>query len=192
MRHSVFTIEVCARLDTGPRLLDELRPIVQGAPEHVTRDEAWRRHSAAADVLLQYIEVIERGCWEYFDDEARAKWMFDDWTRPVIDRQIPRQGPSGAPGYRDAAPRYLTFTMVYLLARDSPSDLELRRTCQIPDEELWRKSTFRRLLQGVRTLSFGSVKADSMYLIPRDQEWGFTQQDLAASTYDYLRPLIAD
>ena len=165
---------------------------MKGAPENVTRDEAWRRHAAAADVLLRNIEVIERGCWEYFDDEAQAKWMFDDWTRPVLERQIPRQEPSGAPGYRDAGARYLTFTMVYLLARDSPSDLELRRTCQIPDEELWRKSTFRRLLQGVRTLSFGSVKADSMYLIPRDQDWGFTQQDLAANTYDYLRQLIAD
>jgi hypothetical protein len=31
-----------------------------------------------------------------------------------------------------------------------------------------------------------------MYLIPSDQDWGFTQQDLAADTYDYLRPLIAD
>jgi hypothetical protein len=82
--------------------------------------------------------------------------------------------------------------MVYLLARDSPSDLELRRSCQIPDQQLWRKSTFRRLLQAVRTLSFGSVKADSMYLIPRDHDWGFTQQDLTADTYDYLRPLVAD
>jgi hypothetical protein len=82
--------------------------------------------------------------------------------------------------------------MVYLLARDSPSDLELRSVCQISGEELWRKSTFRRLLQAVRTLSFGSVKADSMYLIPRDHDWGFTAEDLAAQTYDYLRPLIAD
>ncbi|HEY3819484.1 MAG TPA: hypothetical protein VGL81_20080 [Polyangiaceae bacterium] len=192
MRHSVFTIEVCARFDTGPQLLDALRPLVQSAPEHVSRDEAWQRHAAAANMLLQHIDVVERGCWEYFDDEARAKWMFDDWTRPVLERKIPRQQPSGAPGYRDAGARYLTFTMVYLLARDAPSDLELRRVCQIPEDQLWRKQTFRRLLQAVRTLSFGSVKADSMYLIPRDRDWGFTHEDLASETYNYLRPLVAD
>ena len=28
-----------------------------------------------------------------------------------------------------------------------------------------------------------------MYLIPRDADWGFTQQDLASETYAYLRPL---
>ncbi len=189
MRHSVFTIEVCARFDVGPQLLDALRPLVQTAPENVTRDEAWRRHAEAANLLLQHVDVIERGCWEYFDDEARAKWMFDDWTRPVLERQIPRQEASGEPGYRDSGPRYLTFTMVYLLARDSPSDLALRPLCQIPDADLWQKATFRRLLQAVRTLSFGSVRADAMYLIPRDADWGFTQQDLASSTYDYLRPL---
>ena len=134
MRHSVFTIEVCARFDVGPQLLDALRPLVQTAPENVTRDEAWRRHVEAANLLLQHVDVIERGCWEYFDDEARAKWMFDDWTRPVLERDIPRQEASGEPGYRDSGPRYLTFTMVYLLARDSPSDLGA--AAALPDPRL--------------------------------------------------------
>jgi len=118
--------------------------------------------------------------------------MFDDWTRPVLEREIPRQTASGVPGYRDAGPRYLTFTMVYLLARDSPSDLAVRRACSILVGDLWRKSTFRRLLGAVRTLSFASVKADSMYLIPRDHDWGLTTADMATETYAYLRPLIAD
>jgi hypothetical protein len=192
VRHSVFTIEVCARLDVGPQLLDSLRPIVQNAPEQVTRDEAWRRHSAAADVLLRYIDAIERGCWEYFDEENSAMAMFDDWCRPVLDKAVPRQEPSGVPGYRDSGPRYLMFTMVYLLARDSPSDLEVRRVCNIPEDQLWSKQTFRRLLGAVRTLSFASVKADSMYMVPRDHDWGLTQQDLASETYQYLRPLTPD
>jgi hypothetical protein len=189
VRHSVFTVEVCARLDVAPRLLDQLRPLVQGAPEHVTRDEAWQRHAAAAEVLLQYGAVIERGCWEYFDDEKHAMAMFDDWCRPVLDRVVPRQGPSGSPGYRDAGPRYLLFTVVYLLARDSPSDLVVRDACDILPEALWKRATFRQLLGAVRTLSFASVKADSMYLVPRDSDWGLTQEDLAVETYQYLRRL---
>ena len=192
MRHSVFTVEVCARLDVGPMLLESLRPIVQSAPEHVTRHEAWTRHAAAADVLLRFIDAVERGCWEYFDDEASAMAMFDDWCRPVLERKAPRQGPSGVPGYRDSGPRYLLFTVVYLLARDSPSDLEVRRVCKIPEAELWNKRTFRRLLGAVRSLSFASVKADAMYMVPRDHDWGLTQEDLAQETYQYLRSLSPD
>jgi hypothetical protein len=187
VRHSVFTVEVCARLDVAPGLLDGLRPIVQEAPDRVTRDEAWQRHAAAAELLLQYGYVLERGCWEYFDDEAHAKAMFDDWCRPVLDRVAPRTAPSGSPGYREAGPRYLLFTVVYLLARDSPSDLAVRDACDIPEPALWKKATFRQLLGAVRTLSFASVKSDAMYMVPRDADWGLTQQDLAAETYQYLR-----
>jgi hypothetical protein len=189
VRHSVFSLEVCARLDMAPTLLEELRPIVRSAPEHVTRDEAWGRHAAAADVLARYIQIIERGCWEYFNEETTAMAMFDDWCRPLLDGGAPRQEPSGNTGYRDASPRYLLFTVVYLLARDSPSDLAVRSACDIPEMGLWTKATFWNLLGAVRSLSFASVKADAIYLVPRDQGWGLTQADLASETYAYLRAL---
>jgi hypothetical protein len=189
LRHSVFTLEVCARLDMAPGLLEELRPIVQTAPDRVTRDEAWGRHAAAADVLLRHSQVIERGCWEYFNEEATAKAMFDDWCRPVVDRVVPRQEPSGGPAYREPGPRYVLFTVAYLLARDSPSDMAVRAACDIPQQLLWTMPTFRRVLGAVRALSFASVKADAIYLVPRDYDWGLTQMDLASEKYQYLRYL---
>lgn len=192
MRHSVFTVEVCARLDLAPAMLESLRPIVQGAPERLSRDEAWGRHCAAAEVILQFFDAVERGCWEYFDEETSAKATFDDWCRPVLDHAVPRQGPSGVATYRDAGARYLMFTLVYLLAYGSPSDLEIRDACDIATGDLWKRGTFRRLLGAVRTLSFASVKGDAMYMVPRDQDWGLTSSDLEAQTYHYLRVLEAD
>jgi hypothetical protein len=170
-------------------VLEQLRALVQGAPDRVSRDEAWRRHSDAAAVLLQHFQNIERVCWEYFDDETTAKAMFEDWCRPLVDHVAARTEPSGAPDYRQAGPRYALFTMVYLLARDSPSDEQVREACQIDANDLWRASTFRQLLDAVRSLSFASVKSDCMYLVPRDEDWGLTPSDLSSATYQYLRPL---
>ena len=130
-------------MDLAPAMLESLRPIAQGAPDRLSRDQAWRRHAAAADVILQSFDAVERGCWEYFDEEASAKATFDDWCRPVLDNAIPRQGPSGVATYRDAGPRYLLFTLVYLLAYGSPSDLGVRNACDIRAEDLWKKGTFR-------------------------------------------------
>jgi hypothetical protein len=190
VRHSVFTIEVCARVDASPRLQDELLPIVQNAPEQLSRDEAWERHANAAESILRYFDSVERGCWEYFDDETLAKAMFDEWCRPVLEQDVPRQGPSGGASYRDeAGPRYMTFTLVYLLAYGSPSDLEVRATCDIPERALWKRDSFRRLLGAVRMLSFASVKGDSMYLIPRDRSWALTELDLEGPNFQYLRKL---
>jgi hypothetical protein len=189
MRHSVFTVEVCARMDLAPTLLDELRAIVQSAPERMTRSDAWGRHAAAAAAVLRWLGAVERGCWEYFDDENTAMAMFEDWCRPIVECEVPRQAPSGLPGYRDAAPRYLAFTMVYLLARDSPSDLSVRGQCSMREADLWLRRTFASLLGVVQGLSFASVKADTMYLVPRDHDWGLTPDDLATEKYQYLRVL---
>ncbi len=189
MRHSVFVIEVCARMEG---IFDELLPIVRTLPERLTRAEAWNRHADAAGAILRHFGAVERGCWEYFDDEMTAKAMFDEWCEPVMERQIPRQGPSGGGGsYREeAGPRYLTFTLAYFLAWGSPSDLEVRSTCDVPPEDLWRRSTFKSLLGAVQTLSFASVKGDSMYMIPRDRDWALTATDLEAPAFAYLRPLL--
>jgi hypothetical protein len=190
VRHSVFVIEVCARIDTTPQLLDELLPILQTAPPALSRQDAWDRHATAADILLRHFDAVERGCWEYFDDELTVKAMFDEWCGPVVERQIPRQVPSEGLSYREeAGPRSMTFTVVYLLAYGSPSDLEVRATCDIPPEALWRRGTFRQLLGLVRTLSFASVKGDAMYMIPRDIAYGLTPGDIAKSEFDYLRPV---
>jgi hypothetical protein len=189
VRHSVFTVEVCARLDLAGPMLDQLLPIVRDAPERVDRAEAWRRHATAAEILLAYFDKVERGCWEYFDDERTARAMFDDWCRPLVERDVPRQTPSGVPTYRDAGPRYLAFTFVYLLAHGSPSDHELRRICNVAPGDLWRRGTFQRLLEAVRALSFASVKADAMYMTPRDEDWALTAADLASERFAYLRVL---
>ena len=79
-----------------------------------------------------------------------------------------------------------------ICARDSPSDVEVRRACSIEEGNLWTRRTFRRLLGAVRSLSFASVKSDCLYMTPRDHEWGLTQTDLAEPTYHYLRPLQGD
>jgi hypothetical protein len=77
----------------------------------------------------------------------------------------------------------------YFLAYGSPSDLEVRSACNILQSDLWKKRTFRRLLGAVRTLSFASVKGDSMYMVPRDHDWGLTVDDLSTQKYQYLRML---
>jgi len=191
MRHSVFTLEVCARFDQRRELLGALRAIAGEAPAEVSRGEAWFRHRSAATILTTHFDVLERGCWDYFDDEARARATFDDWCAPILKKEVPRATPSGLPdGYRETGPRYLTFTFVYLLAYGSPSDLAMREACAIPEPSLWTRRTFRKLLAAVSALSFASVKSDAMYMAPRDEEWGLTTEDLAAATYEYLRPIV--
>ena len=38
-------------------------------------------------------------------------------------------------------------------------------------------------------MNFASVKSDVMYLIPRDDDWALTSEDLSETKFEYLRPV---
>jgi hypothetical protein len=112
------------------------------------------------------------------------------WRDGMLTEEGVRPGPSGAPDPYRPEPRYMTFTMALLLAQNSPADMAMRQLCNIPQPMLWNRSTFARILQGMRIVSFASVKSDVLYLIPGDDAWGLTLQDLSEPKFEYLRPIV--
>jgi len=80
--------------------------------------------------------------------------------------------------------------MAFLLVNGSPTDEALKRLCDIPQNRLWHRATFHRILSGLGVLNFASIKSDVAYLIPRDPGWGLTDDDLAQPKFNYLRPIV--
>ena len=107
----------------------------------------------------------------------------------MVSEEGARLEPLADDPYR-GAPRYLTFTMAFLLVNGSPTDEAIRRLCTITEDRLWHRQTFQHILFGLGVLNFASVKSDVAYLIPRDAGWGLTLEDLGHTKFDYLRPII--
>jgi hypothetical protein len=80
--------------------------------------------------------------------------------------------------------------MAFLLLNGSPTDEAVKRVCGIPQNRLWHRATFQRILSGLGALSFASIKSDVAYLIPRGPGWGLTDEDLAQPKFVYLRPIV--
>ena len=83
----------------------------------------------------------------------------------------------------------MTVTMAFLIVQNSPTDLAMSTLCHIPESDLWKRATFARILNGMGALSFASVKSDVIYVIPGDDGWGLTLEDLAESKFEYLRSI---
>jgi hypothetical protein len=190
VQHSIFAIELCLRLVPESPLRASLAECLQKAPPAMSLHGKWQQYTRAASVLLDNLSHAERGCWDYFNDDARALRDFDMWTNGMLTKEGVRSGPSGGADPYRGEPRYLTFTMALLLQQDSPSCYMLRRVCDIPQPELWSRASFGRILRGIGQVSFASVKADVMYLIPRDDGWGLTAQDLQHQKFEYLRQVV--
>lgn len=187
---SIFSIEVAARLDRAPNLLPILRSAITDQPEATGLQQKWELYKRASEALLGNLGLIERGCWDYFDNAQRADKDFAMWLGGMTTEEGARPSPSGKPDPYRGDPRYLTFTMTFLLIQGSPTDRALARLCDIPEAHLWRRDVFGRILGGMSVINFASVISDVMYLIPRDDDWGLTLDDLALEKFNYLRTLV--
>lgn len=189
MKHSVLAFEICARFEPGGRLHTELRRTLATSPPAAALQQKWLFYKHIVGELLVAVPLFHRGCWDYFDDDAQAKASYEQWVGGMVSEEGARPQPSGDDPYRGSA-RYLTFTMAFLLANGSPTDLAVRRLCDIPQERLWHRQTFQHILAGLGVLNFASIKSDVAYLIPRDVGWGLTDEDLAHEKFKYLRHIV--
>jgi hypothetical protein len=187
MPHSIFAIEVCLPLDLG--LQASLRQLVIEQGEHVGYQEKWRLYRRASSLVVAQIGRLERGCWDYFDDNARADRDYGMWVAGMTTEEGARTEPSGSGDPYRGAPRFMTLTMAFLLVNNSPTDLSIAALCTIPQPDLWKRDTFARILNGMGALSFASVASDVIYVIPGDAGWGLTPEDLSAPKFDYLRAI---
>jgi hypothetical protein len=189
MKHSVFALEVAARFEPGGRLHTELHRLLTSSPVNPTLQQKWLFYKHAVQELLVAMPLFHRGCWDYFDDDAKAKASYDQWVAGMVTEEGARPQPSGDDPYRGSS-RYLTFTMAFLIVNGSPTDDAVRDLCNIPEDRLWQRQTFQQILAGLGVLNFASIKSDVAYLIPRDTGWGLTDEDLAHQKFNYLRPVV--
>jgi len=186
--HSIFAIELCLPLDTLVHA--RLRNLVVDHPEKSGYQDKWQLYRQAAETMLANIGHLERGCWDYFDDNSKALRDYDMWVEGMTTEEGARLEPSGGSDPYRGGIRYMTLTMAFLLVHDSPTDLAISSLCNIPEADLWKRSTFQRILGGMGALSFASVKSDVIYVIPGDDAWGLTVDDLAEPKFEYLRTVV--
>lgn len=190
MDHSVFALEVCMRLEPGSVLRHVLHQAIAGYDPGLSLHQKWQQYSYAAQHLLSEIQLVERGCWDYFDDDQKARRDYDMWCNGMLTEEGARKTPSASADPYRSEPRYLTFTMALLIVQGSPTDRMLAQACNIPQDRLWHRATFAHILRSVGAISFASVKSDVLYLIPRDEGWGLTAHDLSEKKFEYLRTVV--
>jgi hypothetical protein len=182
-------MEVCAPLVPGSALRAAFADVIKGAPEAMNLHQKWMQYQRGAQLVLENLSSVERGCWDYFNEDGRALKDYEMWTQGMVTEEGVRKAPSGLADPYRGEPRYLTFTMALLLVQDTPADTHMLGVCDIPEADLWRRPTFARILRGMAQVSFASVKSDVMYLIPQEDAWALTLRDLAEPKFEYLRAL---
>ena len=187
--HSIFALELCLPIMPGDPMRSQLQQLIEQHPMHSSRRDKWRLYRDVSQLLQGRLQYAISGCWDVFDDDGRALNDFDMWSGGMTTLEGARRTPSGPGDPYRGDHRYMTFTMALLLQHGTPSERSFAHACDVPDPALWKRETFARLLNSLGMISWASVKADVIYLIPRDDSFGLTAEDLRAPKFEYLRPL---
>lgn len=191
MEHSVFAIELCMRLEPGSPVRSRLADLVALHPAQTDPGAMWSMLDACTRVLVDAQHLYVRGCWDFFDADAKALKDYDMWCNGMITREGSRRAPSGGGDPYRAEPRYMTFTISFLLQKGTGAERSLADLCDVPEALLWKRQTFVKILSGLKCVNFAYVKSDVFYLIPGEETWGLTSQDLQHEKFEYLR-LVED
>ena len=187
MNHNILAIELCLRLEPENELRARLKDLVVSHPAASTPGRKWELLRRISELLLENEHLFEKGCWDFFDDDGRALSDYEMWSKGMTTEEGARKQPSGRPGGPE--PRYMTFTIALLLAAGTPCTRDVAKFCNIPEAQLWKKSSFVRILRGLSRVNFAAVKSDVLYLIPGEETWGLTADDLEQPKFEYLRDI---
>lgn len=190
MEYSILAVELAARAEPGGPFGKQLRELITAQPRSQSPAHKQHLYHQTSRFLIDHFDRVQRGCWDYFDDSDRAESDFDMWCEGMTNAEGARTSPSNEPWMVPAHPLYLTFTMAFLIENGSPSDLTVRRTCDIPQARLWHRDSFRRVLQSVQVIRFEHVVSDVLYMIPNDDRFLLTDKDLDKDDFDYLRTVV--
>lgn len=185
---SIIAVEMCLRFD--PRVHAFLRGLVAQDMPALGFQQKWHLYGQICQCLIDSRGLWASGCWDFFDQDMRARGDFNMWVQGMTTAEGARHQPSsGADPYR-AEPTFMTFTMACLMVRGTPSERLIASLCQVSEAYLWHAATFVRVLALMRHLNFASVEGSTLYVLPNDPAYALTATDMKHPKFHYLRPIV--
>lgn len=179
--------------DSGNRL----RRLIAKASENDTEEKPAEKlalYKQIIAILLENKPHWEYGYWDYItdNDEASNETEFDSWVSEItasMATESEELGTSNDEAFRISSDKhYVVVTMAFLLEYEQ---LERTRTLldNIPEDEYWTHAGFAELCEAIRRINFEYALRDAVFVMPGNDDDGFSWEDLHSAGWDYLKPL---
>jgi hypothetical protein len=194
MASSLFAIQVFLPLPAGSSLRANLDQIVRQAPEYAGFEEKRLLYQRIASLIVPAVGWVELGNWDFTNDSSEAEGEYEQWCNGTLEDAQEREQRAAqalAIPFRSAAPTtYMFLTQLFLLQQGTTGEAYVAQSCNVPQEHLWTKQTFHRLLSIIPYINFLAVLSDAVYLCPGSDAQGITVEELQGERYKYLHRIV--
>ena len=91
---SILAIELCLHFDA--KLQAFLQDLMKRAPARQSLHDQWQLYDHAGRALIANRSLWAKGCWDFFDEDARARADFNMWVHGMVSREGARSSSTAA------------------------------------------------------------------------------------------------
>ncbi len=193
MDYTFLAIQVVIRTYPGDNFRARLHEVLASSPAEQSIADKRIFYKRYTGLLLEQMPHFEMGFWDYIPRPQEAEQEFDKWCSEIEGSMATEREETGET--HDEVTRlesrkdYIVTTMVFLLQRGGNADITVAERADIPEHQCNLRSTYAHLLETIPMMSFASVRADAVYLVPGNDDDGFSLDDLHGGGWEYLTPL---
>jgi hypothetical protein len=192
MSYSFFGLQVVLKTYPGDEIRSRLHRLIADAPADASITDKRALYKNVSAVLNEAMPSFERGFWDLIRGRD-AERQFDTWCSE-IEGSIATESEEIAAATDEVhrisnEKQFVIVSLLFLLEEGSSSDETIGTRADLPESQYFTRQTFGDLLSAIPAMSFASVKADAVYLIPGTDQDGLSSLDLADEGYSYLKLL---
>lgn len=191
-----FGVQCVVNVGTEDELRANLHRVI-GAPGSVeSPGEKFLFYRRISALLHESLPFMEYGYWDFLTDEDEAVEEFESWVAEIegamaiVEEETVK---SADDTERISSERnYVVVSMAFLL-EEAPSLMELHEAINaIPEEEYFSPTGFKKLIDAVALIDFDASLGDAVFIMPGNEEDGFSWTDLHGEGWEYLKPLMGN
>jgi hypothetical protein len=138
-------------------------------------------------LLLEVEPYWTYGYWDYKTKAKEAVAEYQGWVSEIeasIATEAEELGATVDGLHRtQVSKQYVVVTVLFLLdSAYAPAEVD-------NEDDFFKRGTFHELVSNLSAINPHSIRADATYVMPGNQEDGFSDDDLADEGWAYLRPL---
>ncbi|MDX2129987.1 MAG: hypothetical protein SFU91_13220 [Chloroherpetonaceae bacterium] len=173
-------------------LRKDLHHILAESEKDELPEEKKRFYKKFISKLLEAKPYFEYGYWDYLPEEDDAEAEFQDWTTGIeanLATEEEELGEKADELSRFSSHQYYVVVSLCFLLEVTPELDRFLTEIDIKEQDLFRRDTFAAILHAINYIDFEFAVADAVYIVPGNEEDGFSQDDILSEGWQYLKPV---